>query len=93
MESHRDNRAQSRVVSTRLNRRRVSRPWENKQRAQTPQQVRRGLAKFLPELGTPAHSPKPRGKALGRSPGTRVHKAKHFPVVRKTGKTPHPVPI
>ena len=28
------------------------RPWENKQREQTPQQVRRGLAKFLPELGT-----------------------------------------
>ncbi len=33
------------------------RPWENKQREQTPQQVRRGLAKFLPELGTPAPPP------------------------------------
>ncbi len=33
------------------------RPWENKQREQTPQQVRRGLIKYLPELGTPAHPP------------------------------------
>jgi hypothetical protein len=31
------------------------RPWENKQRERSPQQVRRGLATFLPELGTPAH--------------------------------------
>jgi hypothetical protein len=31
------------------------RPWENKQRKHTPQQVRRGLATFLSLLGTPAH--------------------------------------
>jgi len=68
------------------------RPWENKQREQTPQQVRRGLAKFLPELGTPARPPKPRGKAKGRSSGSLVNKAKRFPVVRKTGKVPQPVP-
>jgi hypothetical protein len=68
------------------------RPWENKQREQTPQQVRRGLAKFLPELGTPACPPKPRGKSKGRSCGSLVHKAKRFPVVRKTGKVPQPVP-
>jgi hypothetical protein len=68
------------------------RPWENKQRPQTPQQVRRGLAKLLPELGTPAHPPKPSGNASGRSRGTQVHKAKRFPVVRKTGKPPQPVP-
>ena len=68
------------------------RPWENKQREQTPQQVRRGLAKFLPELGTPAHPPKPRGKSKGRALGTKVSKAKRFPIVRKTGKTPKNVP-
>jgi DDE superfamily endonuclease len=68
------------------------RPWENKQRVQTPQQVRRGLAKYLPELGTPASPPKPRGNAKGRSCGTPVNKAKRFPVVRKTGKAPQPVP-
>jgi len=68
------------------------RPWEDKQRKQTPQQVRRGLAKFFPELGTPAHPPKPRGNAPGRSCGAPVPKAKRFPVVRKTGKVPQPIP-
>ncbi len=29
-------------------------PWENKHRDPTPQQEQRGLAKFLPQLGTPA---------------------------------------
>jgi hypothetical protein len=67
------------------------RPWENKQRMPTPQQVRRGLAKFLPELGTPARPPKHRGIAPGRSHGTKVNKAKHFSVVSKTGKVPQPV--
>lgn len=33
------------------------RPWENKQRAHTPQQVRRGLAKLFSQLGTPAPLP------------------------------------
>lgn len=68
------------------------RPWENKQRTQTPQQVRRGLAKFLSELGTPAHPPKPRGIAKGRSRGTLVNKAKRFPIVRKTSKVLQLVP-
>lgn len=68
------------------------RPWENKQREQTPQQVRRGLTKFLPQLGTPSRPPKPRGKSKGRSCGTQVPKAKRFPVVRKTAKTPQLVP-
>jgi len=69
------------------------RPWENKQREQTPQQVRRGLATFLPELGTPARPPKPRGKSKGRSYGTQPRKAKRFPVVRKTAKLHQLVPI
>ena len=68
------------------------RPWENKQRKHTPQQVRRGLAKFLSQLGTPARPPKPRGKPKGRLCGTQVGKAKRFPVVRKTAKVPQLVP-
>jgi DDE superfamily endonuclease len=67
------------------------RPWENKQREQTPQQVRRGLIKYLPELGTPARPPKPRGIAPGHSRGVQRRKAERFPVVRKTGKKPQPV--
>jgi hypothetical protein len=63
-------------------------PWENKQRDPTPQQVRRGLAKFLPQLGTPASPPKPRGNPKGRKKGAMVRKAPRFPVVRKTAKIP-----
>jgi hypothetical protein len=68
------------------------RPWENKQRVPTPQHVRRGLAKFLSQLGTPARPPQPRGKSKGRSCGTPVGKAKRFPVVRTTAKVPQLVP-
>jgi DDE superfamily endonuclease len=64
------------------------RPWENKQRKHSPQQVRRGLVKYLPELGTPAPPPKPRGNPKGRKKGTLVRKATRFPVVRKTAKVP-----
>ncbi len=63
-------------------------PWENKHRIPTPQHVRRGLGKFLPQLGTPACAPKPRGNPKGRLLGTTVHKAPRFPVVRKTAKVP-----
>lgn len=64
------------------------RPWENKQRDPTPQQVRRGMDKLLARLGTPARPPQSRGKSKGRSPGTKVKKAPRFPVVRKTPKVP-----
>ena len=68
------------------------RPWENKQREHTPQQVRRGLAKLLPTLGTPARPSKPRGKSKGRSRGEKIGKAKRFAVVFKKPKMPQPVP-
>jgi DDE superfamily endonuclease len=68
------------------------RPWESKQRVPTPQQVRRGMAKLLPRLGTPARPPKPRGKSKGRIKGAQVRKATRFAVVRKTPKLPRLVP-
>lgn len=61
-------------------------PWENKQRTPSLQQVRRGMHKLLPRLGTPAQPPQPRGKSKGRSKGTEVKKAERFPVIRKTTK-------
>jgi hypothetical protein len=64
------------------------RPWENKQRACTPQQVRRGIGKLLLRLGTPAKAPKPRGKSKGRIQGAPVRKAERFPTVRKKPKLP-----
>jgi len=66
--------------------------WENKHREFTPQQVRRGMNKLLPQLGTPARSPQPRGKSPGRVQGTKIGKAKRFPVVHKTPKLPPLVP-
>lgn len=69
------------------------RPWEHTQRIPTPQQVRRGMGKLLPLLGTPARSPQPRGKSPGRAKGAKIGKAKRFSVVRKTPKPPTLVPI
>jgi hypothetical protein len=68
------------------------RPWENKQREPTPQQVRRGMSKLLPLLGTPARPPQLRGKSPGRAKGAKIGKAKRFSVVRKTPKLPPLVP-
>jgi hypothetical protein len=68
------------------------RPWESKQRPASLQQVRRGLNKLLPEIGNPARSPKPRGKAKGRSIGAKVRKRERFSVVYKKPNMPQPVP-
>jgi hypothetical protein len=68
------------------------RPWENKQRQATPQHVRRGMSKLLPQLGTPARPPRPRGKSPGRAKGAKMSKAKRFAVVKKQPKLPKLVP-
>ena len=69
------------------------RPWESKERPASLQQVRRGLNKLLAQLGTPARSPKPRGKSKGRSKGTKLPKRTRFSVVRKKPKLPQLVPL
>ena len=66
----------------------VLRPWESLQRAVTPRQVRRAMPTILQQVGTPAQSPKPRGKAPGWRKGRVRTRAPRFPVVRK----PKPVP-
>ena len=68
------------------------RPWESIHRAPSPQQVRRGMHKLLPRLGTPARMAQPRGKSKGRKKGAHVKKAQRFPVIRKTPKVPQLVP-
>ncbi|MBF6607061.1 MAG: transposase [Chloroflexi bacterium] len=68
------------------------RPWENKQRSSTPQQVRRAMSKLLPQLGTPARPPQPRGKSPGRAKGTKMGKRTRFPVVKQQPKLPPLVP-
>ena len=69
------------------------RPWENKQRPSTPQQVRRAMSKLLPQLGTPARPPQPRGKSPGRAKGTKMGKRARFPVVKQQPKVPPLVPM
>jgi hypothetical protein len=69
------------------------RPWERRHRPPTPQQVRRGINKLLPLLGTPARPPQPRGKSPGRAKGAKIGKANRFAVVKKTPKLPKLVPI
>lgn len=64
------------------------RPWERRRDRVTPRQVRRMMAGILPQVGTPARVPKPRGKSPGRPTGATVMKATRFDVVRK----PKPVP-
>ena len=62
------------------------RPWEATTRPATPQQVRRALSRIIPQLGTPAPAPQPRGKAPGRAAGATVKRAQRHPVVRKGTK-------
>jgi hypothetical protein len=64
-------------------------PWERpsgKVGAGTPSQVRRGLRRIMPELGTPASLCRPRGKSPGRVPGVKVTRAERYPVLRKSPK-------
>ncbi|MEO6892199.1 MAG: hypothetical protein ABI456_21195 [Ktedonobacteraceae bacterium] len=68
------------------------RPWESTHRAPTPQQVHRAMNKLLPQLGTPARAPRPRGKSPGRAKGVKIGKAKRFSIVRKTPKLPPLIP-
>jgi hypothetical protein len=66
----------------------VLRPWESKERAVTPRQVRRVMPSILWQVGTPAKPPKPRGKSPGWPKGRVRTPAPRFVVVRK----PKPVP-
>ncbi len=63
-------------------------PWENRHRVPSMQQVRRGMNKLLPQLGTPAHPPQPRGKSPGRAKGATIRRAERLKVVRKAPKVP-----
>ena len=62
-------------------------PWEDVTRLATPQQVRRGVTRIMPELGTPAKVCQPRGNAPGRPIGATVKPAPRFTVIKKQPKT------
>ncbi len=64
----------------------VYRPWEMRRELPTLQQVRRSMPTLLCQLGTPACSPQPRGKAPGRAKGFKPKPTKRYSVIRKTSK-------
>jgi hypothetical protein len=66
----------------------VLRPWESSQRDASPQQVRRAMPTIVAQLGTPARSPKPRGKSPGRQKGAVVKRAPRCAVVYKSKPGP-----
>ncbi len=68
-------------------------PWENRHREPSLQQVRRAMGKLLPQWGTPARPPHPRGKSPGRAKGGKIGKAKRFPVVQQRPKVPPLMPM
>jgi len=64
------------------------RPWEARQRAATPQQVRRMMASILWQVGTPTRPCQRRGKSPGRALGFRPKRAMRYDVVIKKQKEP-----
>jgi len=65
------------------------RPWESKERQPSPQQIRRGLAGIIEQLGTPARPPKVRGNGKGPLLGSKINPATRYKVVKKGGSTPN----
>ena len=61
-------------------------PWQKPLSHLTPGRVAQSFASLLPEIGTPAVSPKPRGKSPGWQVGNKRTKKTRYPVVKK-GKT------
>ena len=58
-------------------------PWQKPQENLTPGRVAQSMLGLLVEIGTPAISPKPRGKSAGWSTGKKRNKRTRYPVVKK----------
>lgn len=61
-------------------------PWEDPTRPPSPRQVRRGLARIIGQIGTPARPPRPRGKSPGRAKGAVITPHARQPVLHKRAK-------
>jgi hypothetical protein len=64
-------------------------PWERKKiqvlnSIERPSQVQRDYNRIIPEIGTPAPFPKPRGKSPGRQPGHKIGARPDYPIIRKS---------
>jgi hypothetical protein len=63
-------------------------PWQKSIDKLTPGRVAQAMGSILEGIGTPARSPKPRGKSPGWEPGKPRQRRIRYPIVRKT--TPKP---
>lgn len=66
-------------------------PWQKPQKNLSPGRVAQSMLGLLVEIGTPAKSPKPRGKSTGWQPGKKRNKRTRYPVVKKR-KSPEKKP-
>jgi hypothetical protein len=73
------------VVETRL-------PWQSPTLHLTPGRVAQSMFSLLVEIGTPAQSPKPRGKSPGWIKGNTRTKPPRYPTVKKRASRPKKSP-
>ena len=73
------------VVETRL-------PWQSATVDLSPGRVAQSMFSVLVEIGTPAQSPKPRGKSPGWTKGNTRTKPPRYPTVKKRASRPKKVP-
>ena len=63
-------------------------PWQSSQKNLTPGRVAQSMLSLLVEIGTPASSPKPRGKSPGWKTGNKRRKTKTYPIAKKSYSRP-----
>lgn len=63
-------------------------PWQSSQKHLTPGRVAQSIFSLLVEIGTPASSPKTRGKSPGWKTGNKRRKRKTYPIVKKSYSRP-----
>ena len=63
-------------------------PWHSVQKNITPGRVAQSIFSLLIEIGTPATSPKTRGKSPGWKKGEKRSKRKTYPIVKKSYSPP-----
>lgn len=59
-------------------------PWQKPQQDLTPGRALRAMGGLLHRIGTPAKSPKPRGKSPGRALGYSPGRYRRYPVIKKS---------
>ena len=63
-------------------------PWQSSQKHLTPGRVAQSIFSLLIEMGTPASSPKTRGKSPGWKTGRKRSKKRTYPIAKKSYSRP-----